>query len=349
MRFTLLLGATWALTFGAIAIPAASVNGGIVGIAVASHLVGVQVAQSVAVQLGGVGGIGWIPLWMWLVVLVMCGVGVTTGVPMLVPCATVAGVVGGLASGKHLVHLLNDGLRIQYQSFLFARSLAICLLAVAATVSLVVASPRVAAGVYCAVTSSLLLRRRRGSVVRGDPTPTAVALLGFGATLFYRNDVNYLRSQLLGDSEFQAWHLGLTIFAAVQAVAGTLMVHAVYAQRSAVRGLLARHPLRVSVVILGLAAAGACGSIALAFASAPRTAVGFACVSAAIVTVLSGVCHVLQTNWVPYIAGVLTAGLLVLMLSLGVDVSIAWGTQLLGLACCLAAGGILGLVRASRI
>jgi hypothetical protein len=347
MKFVLLLGATWGLTFAAIAIPGMSTDGGIVGVAVASHLVGVQVAQSVAVQLGGVWSIERLSIWVWLVVLVAAGVGVATGVPALVPCATLSGVVGGLASGAFLAQLLNDGRRMQYQEFLFTRSLAVCFLAAAATgAALIVISPQVAAGAYCVLATGILLLTQKTSALRRDPTPTLVALLGFGGTLFYRNDVNYLRSQLLGEADFRAWHFALTIYVAVQALAGTLIVHVVYARRTAVRRLLTQYIATATLAILGLAAVAVSLSIALVFTSTPSTAAGLASVAAFTVTGMSGLCHVLQTNWVPYIAGSLNAGILLILLASDVDVTIAWGAQLLGLACCLAAGGLLGLARA---
>lgn len=244
--------------------------------------------------------------------------------------ATTSGAILGITLGRSGLIVLGGKGGTAYQSFQATRSIGFVVAAVASTIAekfVPNAAPIVATIVVAALSffSPRVGRRRLGFTSPELLTGRAAwsVLLGLLASLFYRNDVNWVRTAVANAPDFLLWHYALIAYGAVQGIIGFLVVQLIFSSRQAWRTRVVRWAGQFGWQFAGLWTA----SVVVAVIVAPQMpivlSVALCSVLAAVVGIMSGLAHVVELNWVPYLAGVLGVALLSLSLMLQVDTRLA--------------------------
>ena len=309
MKGAFYAGGSWAALFLAVLAPGLFAGDARFTTVIASLVVGLQTGQSAVVQVGSALLRG---LWTQLATIasacaLVIGVAFfdisTFSVPVV---TTIAGCGLGVVIGSKAQAVLSSQGSVAYQYFQLRRALWLLSVVSVATVTHRITGSDLPSyaflGLGCASialsTISLSSQRRDGHI--------GVILFGLGASLFYRNDVNWLRASVSGSPDFSKWHVLLAMFVGVQGIVGFAVVHLVLSQRAravAWVAMLTSSRIWKAIAIwiaLSLAALWATDHFA-----SPFVAVTCATLLTIIVGLASGVCHGAGINSAPYIAGIL--------------------------------------------
>lgn len=300
----------------------------------AALTVGVQAAQSSVLQVGRQPDIPLAqnPLFMSVLAVGLSALTVVVSVnhPFDAVLATISGSLLGVSLGRSGLIILSGKGGTAYQSFQALRSIGLVVAAVASALAERL-SPEAAPVVATLIIAALsFLNPRVGRRRIGYCRPEALThraawavLLGLLASLFYRNDVNWVRTAVASGPDFFLWHYALIAYGALQGVVGFLVVQVIFSRRrdwnTRIRGwasdLGVQFAITWSLVVLA------------AFLVIPQLPVVFSvalsAVLAAIVGLMSGLAHVVELNWAPYLAGVVGAALLSASLMLELDARLA--------------------------
>lgn len=301
---------------------------------IAAFLVGTQAAQSSVIQVGrnldsSILGKRWL--------LVACATLLTILEVVINPnpvastiFATISGSLVGLVLGQSSLLVLTGKGGTAFQSFQALRSMGIVIAAAISGISEGLTfnySPLVMTILVAALTyyQPRVGRRRMGYAEPGRLSSGAAVsvALGLMASLYYRNDVNWVRTVVSASQDFIIWHYSLVIYGAVQGLVGFLIVQVIFADRQRWRIRIAKLVQRY--MLIGLFGWLAIVSGAVTFAPLlPVIPSVLGCsILAALVGFISGFAHVLELNWAPYIAGIFGATALSLLLVVGIDPRLA--------------------------
>ncbi len=301
---------------------------------IAALTVGVQAAQSSVIQVGRQPNLDLAKNATFMaasaVALSVLSVVVSADPLLDAVIATISGAILGITLGRSGLIVLGGKGGTAYQYFQAVRSLGLVAAAVASVGAeklIPEAAPVVATTAIAALSffSPRVGRRRLGYSRPEFLTGHAAwsVLLGLLASLFYRNDVNWVRTAVAGAPEFLLWHYSLIAYGAVQGAVGFLVVQLIFSRRQEWRARVLRLAAQLGIQFLFLWAA----LVVVAAIAAPQLhiifSVALCALLAAIVGFMSGLAHVVELNWVPYIAGVLGASLLSLSLMLQIDARLA--------------------------
>lgn len=301
---------------------------------IAALTVGVQAAQSSVIQIGRQPNIAIAknPIIMAAIAvgLSILAVVVSASPVLDAVLATTSGSILGITLGRSGLVVLGGKGGTAYQSFQAVRSVGLVVAAVASSGTdkfVPDAAPVVATVVIAGISffSPRIGRRRVGFSRPDSLTGGAVwwVLLGLLASLFYRNDVNWVRTAVANSSDFLLWHYALIGYVAVQGVIGFLVVQLIFSRRRewATWVYIWTRRLGLQFAIMWTAAAVVVLLLAPQLPVIPSVAL--CAFLAAVVGILSGLAHVVELNWAPYIAGVIGVGLLAFSLVLQLDVRLA--------------------------
>ncbi|QCO99608.1 hypothetical protein FCN77_20220 [Arthrobacter sp. 24S4-2] len=297
---------------------------------IAALVVGVQAAQSSVIQVGrsldsALCGRPWllaIPAAIFGVLEMLTATDPVVDAVL----STVSGSFLGLLLGRAGLLVLGGKGGTAFQAFQAMKALGFVAAACAAALA-----DRVLPGfgpLVATLTVGLLaifrprVGRRRMGYSKPEPLTRGTGLsvtMGLLASLFYRNDVNWVRTALADSDDFIVWHYGLIAYSAVQGIVGFLVVQLFFSHRQKwkirVQGWCLRFGFRFALVWAILVAV----AILLLPALPIIQSVLGSALLAGIVGILSGLSHVVEISWAPYLAGVLGAGTLSLALVLHVD------------------------------
>lgn len=297
---------------------------------IAALIVGIQAAQSSVIQVGrnldsAFGGKPWL-LIIPALLITFLGAWIATEPVVETVLATLSGALLGLLLGRSGLTILEGKGGAAFQSFQAYRTLG--LLVAAGGAALVERGiPGVGATLATTAIGALALvqprvGRRRAGYSKPEPFTKGAGIsvtLGLLASLFYRNDVNWIRTALSTSQDFVIWHYALIAYSAVQGIVGFVVVQLFFAHRQQWRTRVAGWSRWFGLVI---AFVWTCVVLA-AFVFVPKFPVVSAVLCCALLALgvgfVSALAHVLETNWAPYIAGVLGASALSVLLALGVD------------------------------
>jgi hypothetical protein len=297
-------------------------------------VVSIQAAQSAVVQAAGWNrqarrAARWAPLA--LVVLAVVAACVTG--PYRLVAASLAGAVFGLAATIRTGHHLADGQARRYQLAMARRTAVTC---VGVAVGLGVAR---VTGVALAVGLIVTLAvgsvgeppvRERDGAPDVDVRANALWLAVFGTTasLYYRNDVNWLRSSVAGAGDFTQWHLSLLAYGGLQAVVGIALINHVFARRAEFADLARRLMRGRQVPAVSAVVVGGCLGLLVWTAQGPWVVLPVAGMAAVFVTAVSAVAHTNGWSLLPYLAGCAGVTALLVALHEGAGVSRAFGVEI---------------------
>jgi hypothetical protein len=340
-------GVGWALTTATLVLPQ------LLGLApqvltqLAAIVVGIQAAQSALVQVGSTQFVSRVPrryLCWGAVILVVPTV--VHEVPTLtdVVLPTCAGAFLGICMGESALHKLTNEGGVAYQRFQATRSAGFFVSAAVASLTAAVLHLSLAAVLFVALvgamveignTRSVAEHRMAVATQKGRATSAGITIVfGVLGSLYYRNDVNWLRASVQGMATFDVWHTSLVLYAAVQGAVGFVVIQVFLADRKRVRNRLAQAGAGIRAVVLLVWLAASVIIAVMADWVPIWVAVGLAALLAAIVNAISGVAHAVSRSWAPYLAGVVSTTLLLLLLHSGVDPRVVLCLQ----------SGIIGLI-----
>lgn len=335
MRFSasLVLAAfSWAAISAALLVPLVWGLDSNAVIAVVAYVVGMQAAQSSVVQVAPRSNRR--PLAHFVaaalsVLLTGVGAQLQNAFAVSVVC-TAGGACIGLTLGAQASRVLRERGGLKYQVFQATRAV-VLLFGVAAfalvgdetpaAAGLALSLPMVLSAALLPIQARFISRthapaRPAGHLSLLQP-PVEALWVGLGtiAALFYRNDTTWLRASLAESPEFDTWHIGLVIYSAAQGFVGFFVVQRLFAHRDeirpklvgiVVRARLAMLPAWVVATTLAIGVSASAGTaVSIAASTFLAIAIGFA----------SGIAHVLQMNWLPYVAGVAGTALLLVLLT----------------------------------
>jgi hypothetical protein len=300
----------------------------------AALIVGVQAAQSSVIQVGRrLNSIllrtNWI-IAIVAVVFTVIGQSIELAPVATAVLSTMSGSFLGLLLGQSALLVLTGKGGAAFQSFQALRSLGLVIAACLATVvdRVLPGQGPLTATLAVAALSSYQPRVGRRRVGYLEPnlltkgTGLAVAL-GLVASLFYRNDVNWVRTTVSATEDFTLWHYALVVYGAVQGVVGFLVVQIIFADRQKWRIRVIGWIERFSIII-ALSWLTALGLSIPLLPGLPIVPSVLGCsLLAALVGLISGFAHILELSWAPYLAGVVGASVLSLLLVGGIDPRLA--------------------------
>lgn len=331
-----LAGTSWVMLTLALLLPLALGANPDALVYASAFVVGIQAAQSAYIQIAPRWAISILPAAaFYLLAAGLASVSLWVSGPFaLAIVGTSAGAALGLPFGAQALRTLDERGGLSYQTFQVARSfgviVGVLIFALTwpsstgfAAVLLVVMSTTVGALTWLLARAAL---GRRGTRTNGhDPHrpeaqfATILLALGLAASLFYRNDTNWLRASLASSPDFDEWHVALVAYSAIQGLVGFLVIQRLLSNRAGLRPSLAKLVGRWRVAaLISWPLLGVMGT-ALSSVSPVYVAVVISSILAIGVGMLSGAAHVLVLNWAPYIAGVLGTLSLLGLLALGVD------------------------------
>jgi hypothetical protein len=322
---------TWAglgffFVAAAVAVPIFLGAGNNLVIALTSFIFGIQAGQSAAVQTDYRARHAFLDKsWLLFALTLVLSISVALiSTPVaIVAAATAAGALIGVRLGRVAAEVLAQSGGQRFQRFIAERS---CWLLLASGISsLCVPLVGSFAFVVFAVISGLLLWQSVPSLqpdeVRPKPSLGAnlTMVLGVCGSLYYRNDVNWLRSSVSANADFFLWHLSLIAYAAIQGAVGFLAVQIFFARRNhwkpKIEVYLRRHGTIALAAWIGIVVA----MLWLAPQLPVLLAVALIAFVAVFVGVFSSFAHVCGVSWFAYVAGILGTSVLLLLLALSVD------------------------------
>ncbi len=294
-------------------------------IMVSGFVTGAQAAQATQVQIDGASALRRRLVRGLLLAGAMAVAAAAVFLPIPAMVATgfaiVAGALWGLVVGEGSVSRMASSGALGYQRFILRRNLLLILATALAGWGEHYFGPGAflfVPGLVIAESYVDMAQKRRDLGVLGARTDGGaslwLAVAGLAGSLFYRNDVNWVRASVAGLPTFAAWHWALIGYSAVQAVVGVLVVNLVLASRARVEAVVRarlhgkRLRILISALLLGIALA------LLTIAARGLWLFALALVIAIAVGTLSGVCHASGESGVPYSSGVI--GTIVLVLTL---------------------------------
>ncbi len=328
MRSSLYAGGSWAILTVGLLVPVVLGASPSIVLFTSALIVGLQAAQSSVVQVA--------PRWASnrLSSIVCAALAVASSATAALVSsfwlpifATLAGALLGLPMGAAASDLLQVRGGLAYQRFQFARS--VLIVASVFTTSIIPTAPLFAmsltplliGGAASLVTTTS--NRPSTHLSAGGGTHPLWVLFGLSLSLFYRNDVNWLRSSLSASPDFQLWHVSLVGYTGVQGLIGFVVVQRFFANRQQAaarsRDFARQNPLLLAGLWVGL---GAIAVFAAMYALVP-VVVGVAAILAVVIGVASGAAHVQGASWVPYSAGTIGTLALVALIAVEVDPSLA--------------------------
>ncbi|MGO4234688.1 hypothetical protein [Pseudarthrobacter sp. YAF2] len=301
---------------------------------VAALIVGMQAAQSSVVQVGrnlasSYLGRTWV-LASTAVFFTVCELLTELGSVVDAVFATISGALLGLVMGQSSLLILTGKGGTDFQLFQALRSIGLVIAATLAALSerlFTSASPLV---MTIAVTVMIYYRPRVGRRRLGYGEPgllskgaAASIALGLVASLYYRNDVNWVRTAVSSTADFLLWHYALVIYGAVQGLVGFVLIQVVFSDRRKWRSRTHFLVERFAVLTICCWAVVVVASLVVLPALPVVPSVLGCSLLAAFVGSISGFAHVLDLSWAPYIAGVIGASALSGLLISGADPRLA--------------------------
>lgn len=323
----LLGGATFGAMFGAGAVPIMFHTPSRFVLAVTSAIVGLQAAQSAVLQTVGRAREDSLRLRVALGLLASIAFVVTLRVPSslaVAALATCAGATVGYAIGRIAASTLLTAGGVEFQVLMAVRAVILLLVT---TLASAIAEARLLLGVisFAIALGALCLlaprptRLTSGNLERGHKRAVLLFAVGLGASLYYRNDINWLRASLLGLPDFEAWHIGLLLYSGIQAVIGFGVIHVLFSSRSAWSSKVLTISTKNMLIVWLLWSAAAIVVLLSVPSGSLWLALGLCAGLAAVVGVLSGVAHTCELSWAPYVAGIAGATLVLVMLKVQVE------------------------------
>lgn len=286
-------------------------------VALSAIVVGMQAAQSTVVQ----SNISRLPLgenYRWSALLVIVAAVLITFFPHALELIwwtitlTVGGAILGLGIGRDALEVLTHKGGREYQRVLAIRSL---VLLVGAVAGAIVGSWEVL--IFALIFSSyVMFSTSKIGEISGSALSIGVygtVLLGLAGSLFYRNDVTWVRTAVAGSDKFEYWNIYLVVYAGAQAFIGLGVVHFVLSNRNKWRLVLKQRKRLISrISYLGLVVAFGLGCAALYISEVPLiVSMAISLVIVSLVGVVSGFSHAWSRSWAPYLAGILGTTVLI--------------------------------------
>ncbi|NKS29421.1 hypothetical protein GS534_01925 [Rhodococcus hoagii] len=354
MKSALYAALGWGSIYVAVFVPGLWEPSRILVVPVSAFIVGMQAGQTALVQVGLRLAIKnrWLAAFLTIgaacLTLVVSATLEEAGVNLVV--STLVGAIAGCISGTVAIgHLEDDGGQA-YQRFICIRSVGLATLSMVAA-GLASYSPSFAITLFMMGFFALCVPSWMSVPSHAVRAPAVGALvvagLGLCASLFYRNDTNWIRTALVTASDFTLWNLALIFYSGVQATVGIVVVHFFYRDRQATRELLASSRFLCGPSILAFGGVAVTFGVVTSLVQHPLVIVLSASVVSIFTTIASGFCHVAGCSVWVYIGGVASTGALVYLLHRGNAVGNAWAAQLILLTVTLAA--VLCFVRARKV
>lgn len=332
-------GSSWSLLSFALLLPTIFGAPSLATLFTTGFVVGIQAAQSSYIQVDPPTtetGNFRRALFYGIVTVILTACAATIPAPLAVTLvSTTGGAVLGIRFGQRATSVLRVQGGLAFQRFQATRSLILVggiatssflwstnsLLASTSGAILIVALSEFAGSISAGSLKSSPNRHPRPPSDASVSARWSTLWVGMGllAALYYRNDVNWLRSSLAKSGDFETWHVALVAYSAIQGIVGFIVIQKLFSRRDFITGRVALLARRYRLMSASLWVALSLLAFAITPALPIFPAVLIAAILACFVGVLSGVVHVLRLNWAAYLAG--TAGTTVLLVFIAMDVA----------------------------